>query len=207
MTCSKKCSKYIECLNDYNQYYKINIIKRLGPVLLSDKPIHLFCFKNDFKFKKQLLKKIHLNFGQLENIKYEVIPSVNNTVKILFYNIYNVQKVLNNAKKVKFLKSKGHKNVETYQYYINYFVKHLEKNIIPPEIGIFFGYPIKDVLGYIGHPSLKSSGVDRWEYYGDPRISKEIAKEYHKAEEEIEMYIDVDQYTIDHMVKLIDELI
>ena len=202
---NKKCNKYLDCLHDYNMYFEFNIIRKLGPLLLEDKPIHLFCFRKDFKFKDKILKLIEKDFKDLEKIKYKVIPCVNDTIKILFYNIVNIEKVLNNKPKVDFLKRQGHNELDDYKHFIDYFTKKLEKNIIPPEIGIFFGYPVKDVIGYIGHPSLECTVTKGWKFYGDPRLSEEKFKNYSTAEKLLEKYIDLFDESTRKIIKSIDK--
>jgi hypothetical protein len=59
----------------------------------------------------------------------------------------------------------------------------VKKGKIPDEIGIFLGYPLKDVMGFIGHASLKLTKVNGWRVYGDPRISDEKHNDFRKAKE------------------------
>lgn len=206
MDCKKiNCQMYLDCLNDYKKYYKFNILKNLAPLLISEKPIHLFCFKNDFKFKDKILSQIGDNFDNLENIKYEIIPSTNDTIKILFYNIRNLNSVLNNTAKLNFLESLGHRRDNDYMYYINFFVKNLRNNIIPPEIGIFFGYPVKDVIGYIGHPSLKKSEVNGWTFYGNPDISRKTAEKFNQAQKAMIEFCLMDKIKLSHLIESFDD--
>ncbi len=50
-----------------------------------------------------------------------------------------------------------------------------KNNRIPHEIGLALGYPIKDVLGYMGLLPLPYSGDCGWRIYGDPASSKKIS--------------------------------
>lgn len=205
MICKKtECKLYLECLHDYNQYYRMNIIKKLGPLLLKDKPIHLFCFKNDFKFKQDIIDLIEEHFSGLQNIRYEFIPCDNDTVKILFYSISNLKKILIDQRKVNFLVSRGFSKNMNELDYINFLVNQLRKNIIPPEIGIFFGYPIKDVIGYIGHPSLKRTEVKGWEYYGNPTISYKVYEAFNEAENTVMKYLLIKQFELQKFLKTLD---
>lgn len=202
---NKTCQLYLECLNDPDKYFRFNIIKKLGPVLLGQKPIHLFCFREDFKYKDEILNDVYLNFDGLKNIKYEIIHSCNDTVKILFYNVKNIKKVLKCQKKRAFLSSIGLPDDMPYTFYLNHIIVHLRDNIIPPEIGIFFGYPVKDVIGYMGHPSLKLSFVKGWEYYGNPKLSEKVYKGFSKAEKLMTNSLINSQRKIAQIVKSIDQ--
>lgn len=205
MSCKKtECKLYLECLHDYKQYYRMNIVKKLGPLLLKDKPIHLFCFKNDFKFKQDIIDLIEEHFSGLQNIQYEFIPCDNDTIKILFYNMNNLKKVLKDHRKMNFLVSRGFSKDMNEIDYIEYLVNQLQKNSIPPEIGIFFGYPVKDVIGYIGHPSLKRTEVKGWEYYDNPSISYKVYETFNEAEQAVMKYLLIKQFKLEKFLKTLD---
>jgi hypothetical protein len=203
------CNRYLDCLEDSSEYFKLNILKRLGPLLLSNKPIHLFCFRKDFKFKNEIIHYIDRNFKDLKNIKYKVIPCMNDTVKILFYNVSNINEILMDNKKRDFLKREGHSYFDNYNYYINFMSDNLMKNKIPKEIGIFFGYPVKDVMGYIGHDSLECTKTQGWKVYGDSDLSDQIYEEYIEAEEMMDKEIqELNEFeSIRHLIKKIDNSI
>lgn len=52
---------------------------------------------------------------------------------------------------------------------------------IPHEVGFALGYPVKDVLGYMGLNSLPSSGCCGWCVYGDWHSSAQKNQEYQIA--------------------------
>lgn len=51
----------------------------------------------------------------------------------------------------------------------------------PHEIGIFLGYPLKDVLAFMGHIRLAFSCQGPWKMYGDPSASLELACRYREC--------------------------
>ena len=54
-------------------------------------------------------------------------------------------------------------------------------NDFPHEIGIFLGYPLKDVLAFMGHIRLAFSCQGPWKIYGDPRASLELAGRFREC--------------------------
>lgn len=68
------------------------------------------------------------------------------------------------------------------EYYINQLESKLIYNNLPPEFGIFFGYPLKDVIGFIGHPSLKHIKTTAWKVYGNPKLSDEVLAKFKESE-------------------------
>ena len=57
-------------------------------------------------------------------------------------------------------------------------------NRIPHEIAFALGYPIKDVLGYMGLISLPSTGICGWRIHGDPEPSILKSREFKRAKKE-----------------------
>ncbi|SHK60846.1 Protein of unknown function [Tepidibacter formicigenes DSM 15518] len=57
----------------------------------------------------------------------------------------------------------------------------MKNGSIPDEIGVFLGYPLKDVMGFIGHPSLKLTKIKGWRVYGDSRLSDKRYMEFFNA--------------------------
>ena len=52
---------------------------------------------------------------------------------------------------------------------------------IPPEIGIFLGYPLEDVLGFMEHEGKHSKAVGCWKVYGDEEIAVKTFTKYKKC--------------------------
>lgn len=51
----------------------------------------------------------------------------------------------------------------------------------PHEIGIFLGYPLKDVAGFMGWGTLPFSCQGPWKIYGDPRESLKLAETHRQC--------------------------
>lgn len=50
------------------------------------------------------------------------------------------------------------------------------KGNFPHEIGVFLGYPLKDVIGFMGWAQLPFSSQGPWKIFGDPRESLNLAE-------------------------------
>jgi hypothetical protein len=172
-----------DCLKSYEKYREINVMMRLGPTLVGAKPMHIFCFKKDFKFIKELLSDIEYLFSAHKNIHYHLVYSRNNSIKVIIYNKKSMNRLLMDQRILKFLTSRGYSDQWRAEDYMTSLCSHLLENHLPEEYGVFFGYPLKDVIGFIGHPSLKHVKTTAWKIYGDPKISDIIHKEFKRAEE------------------------
>jgi hypothetical protein len=76
--------------------------------------------------------------------------------------------------------------------YLNLLLDKMQTGEIPDEIGIFLGYPLKDVIGFIGHTSLKLTKINGWRVYGDPRLSDEKHNSFVKAKEHMKKMLEYD---------------
>ncbi len=65
------------------------------------------------------------------------------------------------------------------------------KGRIPHEIGLALGYPVKDVLGFIGLVRLKCTHTCGWRVYGDPGPSLTKSRRYRRAREAAEAFVGI----------------
>lgn len=56
-----------------------------------------------------------------------------------------------------------------------------ETKEIPHEVGLALGYPIKDVMGYMGLLPLECVGICGWRIYGDPAPSLNRCRKFTEA--------------------------
>ncbi|QIB27640.1 DUF3793 family protein [Caloranaerobacter azorensis] len=109
----------------------------------------------------------------------------NENIKILFYNPKVLDKNLKEYKNLRFLKNMGYPEEYELEIYLQFLIDKMADGIIPHEIGVFLGYPLKDVIGFIGHPSLKLTKINGWRVYGDPRLSDKRFNEFLEDKNEI----------------------
>lgn len=148
---------------------------KLGPVLLGNKPLHVFTIRKCQLDLIQALEKCH-------RLEHKVIESQRGK-KLMVYNVENCKDVLSDFKNQSFLKKHGFAHF-TLKDYIAYFEKSLSKDEIPHIMGLFFGYPLKDVIGFM-EGSIRKTKVQGWCVFGDPRLSDQIYRGFSKAEEKM----------------------
>lgn len=174
-----------DCLKSYDKYREINIMMRLGPTLVGDKPMHVFCFNKGFKFINELLNDIELLFSNHSSIRYKYVYSYNESIKVIFYNKHSMTRLLNDQRVQHFLSSHDYDVNSTAEMYMDHLANNLRDNLIPSEFGVFFGYPVKDVMGFIGHPSLEHVKTTAWKVYGNPEPSDLILEQFNAAEKKV----------------------
>ncbi len=174
-----------DCLASYEKYREINFMMRLGPTLLGVKPMHILCFRKDFKFVDRLLADLEMLFSTHESIRYQLVYSRNNSIKVIVYHLETMTRLLEDQRVLRFLTSRGFSAEMTAEDYMDHLHRCLIDNQLPEEYGVFFGYPLKDVMGFIGHPSLQHVKTTAWKVYGDPTLSDRLFEQFQRAEEKI----------------------
>ncbi len=181
----KECDK---CKYSKDEFI-IRLMGLLGPVILKVKPSEILSFSKLEKNYEDNLKKIEEVFGKCTEIKYRIIDFNGKGKKVLFYRESELNNTLSDRKNLKFLKSIGYPSVYTLNKYLNFMENKIASGIIPDEIGVFLGYPLKDVLGFIGHPSLKLTKINGWRVYGDSLLSDIKYNQFKNAKENIKVLL------------------
>lgn len=164
--CKNNC-----CKNKTNSSYIKWVLEVLGPVILGSKPSEILNISSKDKEKEIKLQKIEAFFSKCFKISYNVISTPDGGIRILFVNEESLAKILENKKCINFLKFLGYPSYTHLKEYINILVEKLHSQEFPHEIGIFLGYPLKDVVGFMGYGNYKFYKTKYWRIYGDPSIS------------------------------------
>lgn len=159
------------CKNNTTQSFTKWLLQLLGPVIFGVKPAEIISFSHSDKQNVYKLTEIKHILDKNNKISYKEFSYCNKCTKILFYNSTELNNTLSEYRNLKFLKSIGYPSQYEFNLYLEFIIEKMRTGNIPDEIGVFLGYPLKDVLGFIGHPSLKLTKINGWRVYGDSRIS------------------------------------
>jgi hypothetical protein len=67
--------------------------------------------------------------------------------------------------------------------FLEYLKKQIENRSFPHEIGLFLGYPVDDVLGFVKHKGKNYKLCGYWKVYGDVEQAKLCFRQYDKCRE------------------------
>ncbi|MDU2197214.1 MAG: DUF3793 family protein [Peptostreptococcaceae bacterium] len=168
------------CENKLNSSYIKRILELLGPVILGSKPAEILNISGKPNIKESKLMEIKSFFNSCSKISYKIINTYDGGIRVLFINKTSLSRVFFNKKCINFLKFIGYPSDYNLDSYINMLVDKLHSEEFPDEIGIFLGYPLKDVLGFMGYGRNKLSATRYWRIYGDPSISYEVSNSFLK---------------------------
>lgn len=170
------------CFNNTCEDFSKWLIELLGPVILGAKAGEIISFPTfapDYEQKMYYVKEL---FKDKKSIKYREIDMCGQCRKIFFYNPQKMDRVLSDSRIRKFLDILDYPRHEDSEAIFDYFIEKMHTSSeFPHEIGIFLGYPLKDVMGFMGYGSLKLTKTHAWKVYGDSRISDMVYKEIREA--------------------------
>jgi len=158
-------------LNSSEDPYIKWCVELLAPVILGAKPAEIMSFPEYTPLNNEKKEKIKDFFTCCKKMNYIEFKTSNGCPKVIFYNPISLNETLSDVRILKFLKGYGYPEEYSLDIYLNHLARKMEIEGMPHEIGVFLGYPLKDVLGFLGHPSLKLTKVNGWHVYGDPTLS------------------------------------
>ena len=173
LECNKEC-----CDNKSNSIYIKRILEMIGAVILGSKPAEIINVPGNDDVKKEKLTQIESFFSNCSKIKYRIITTHDGGKRVLFINEKSMEQVLSNKKCVNFLKFVGYPYEYKLSAYMNELVVRLQSEEFPHEIGIFLGYPLKDVLGFMGYGKYKFCKTRYWKVYGDESVSDAVYNKF-----------------------------
>ena len=182
---TKKC-----CENKSNSSYIKRILRMIGPVILGSKPVEIINIPGDINEKEIKIYQIKSFFNSCCKITYRVINTCDGGKRVLFINEKQLAKVLSNKRCINFLKFMGYPSSYKLNTYIDELVNRLESEEFPHEIGIFLGYPLKDVLGFMGYGRKELVGVCNWKIYGDKEVSYKVYNNFARDKEIMKEMVD-----------------
>lgn len=174
------------------------LLETLGPVIIGSKPAELISLSYQDAALAEKLKKIDGCIGKCRKICYEVFTYKNSSIKVLFYNPISLSEQLSDHRNRRFLAGFGYAEHYSLKECLIHLIGKIEDGCIPSEIGVFLGYPLKDIMGFIGHPSLKLTKVNGWRVYGDPKVSDIRFMEFSQAKNKMKTLLS--QFSVEKVL-------
>lgn len=157
---------------------------------MTEKTIAYFCApalagikpSNIVSFGKGESGNIHSEIEELnkklnhKDIYFEILCECDRHTLIMVYRKKLLENRLNEAEAMKFLSGYGYdceleKSIEILK-------KRLTECEFPHEIGVFLGYPLKDILGFITHRGKDCLLAGEWKVYADAERAREVFRRY-----------------------------
>ena len=154
-----------------------NIVEHCAPTLAGMKCGSLFYHRYTGPSVHDEIKDINLKL-RCKGVSITVLRSTDSGHLIYVYRKNMVSEHLSYAGCL--LKDLGYDHVRTGSA-----IKHLrsraEAGRLPPEIGIFLGYPLEDVVGFIENDGKDCKCIGCWKVYGDEEQAVKLFNKYRKC--------------------------
>ena len=183
--CKKNC-----CENKIDSSYIKWLIEVLGPIILGSKPAEILNLSSKDKNKDSKLNDINSFFSNCTKLSYEIINMPDGGIRLVFINKSALSNVLSNKKCLNFLKFIGYPSNYTLDGYIDLLINKLHTKDFPHEIGIFLGYPLKDVVGFMGYGNYKFCKTRYWRVYGDESVSDAVYDKFKSDRVKIKLLLE-----------------
>jgi hypothetical protein len=153
-------------------------------VLAGVKPANLVNIVNRPNACGANLYKLWKRFGEEilsdADLRAEVLRDRGDSLLVLLHDSNQLRELLETPRALRFLWRAGYPAYTTWREALEELKGRLKTEEFPHEIGLFLGYPLKDVAAFIGWSPLPFTCQGPWKIYGDPRSSLELA-ERHRA--------------------------
>jgi hypothetical protein len=158
------------------------IVNYCGPVLMGCKPAALFTLQSQSAFAclSALLPK---------RFSLMVLRKTGGRLLVLLFQKEELAKAILNESAGTVLAGMGYPESGSVPIILDYLKKQFESSEFPHEIGLFLGYPVEDVLGFVKHKGRNYKLCGYWKVYGDVEQAKLRFRQYDVCRERIKTKI------------------
>ena len=162
------------------------LVEHCSPALAGRKPANLFFFRAENA--AELCCKVSFWNKELskQGIGVRIIKGCRKSGRYLIY-LYRrdwMNRILSESEVLEFLSDCGYNTVDgSYEILRQLSGRLCLKSDFPHELGIFLGYPLSDVKGFITNHGQNYTYSGHWKSYGDPNEAKRLFGEYKRCTE------------------------
>ncbi|PKM83683.1 MAG: DUF3793 domain-containing protein [Firmicutes bacterium HGW-Firmicutes-13] len=184
---------YNLCKNRFNfnckEIFICCLFDKIGATLVGAKPAELLnvSVEGPKKYNWEQCKKL---LKEHKEIKIVEIRERRTKRQVLFYHRKSLDNTLKQKSNLKFLTGLNYPQNYSLEEYVDCLVTKIRGENFPHEIGVFLGYPLKDVLGFFGRPCLKLVNIKGWRVYGDETLSCKTYHKFHQARQNIRILLE-----------------
>jgi len=159
------------------------LIKHCAPTLAGIKIANLFTYNCSCRDElEQYVQKVNCLLNE-KGVCAEVLRVHNKRALIWVYRAVKMHSNLQRNEIKMFLRRYGYNTCEMQEV-----IKHLKQRLakcatFPHEIGVFLGYPLADVLGFIKHKGKNSKCTGHWKVYNNEYEAKKLFGMYERCSE------------------------
>ncbi len=126
-------------------------------------------------------------------LKFRILKDDPDSALVLFYDPELLAETLADPEKAAYLAGHGYGECRRTGEYLNMLKERCRTMSLPHEVGIFIGYPLKDVMGFIEKAPRTPVARGDWQVFGEPEESLRLMQLYRCAEQLAEKIIETYQ--------------
>lgn len=150
------------------------IAKHCAPALAGIKPSNIVsCQKSEIKNINDEIKKLNKQLNK-KDIYIESLCECEKRVLLIVYRRAVLEAHLNNQKNKAFLTQYGYSEAEVISDYLDILRAALKRDMFPHEIGVFLGYPLRDIYSFINHRDDGCLLIGEWRVYHNPEEAEKM---------------------------------
>lgn len=158
------------------------LIEHCSPTLANIKVANLFRYF--FETYEEVEKYLEYWNGQMNDkgVYLANIKTCENTALIYVYRKKSLWNILQQPETRQFLHCYGYEHFSIEES-IKYLGEQFEKGCgFPHEIGVFLGYPLEDIIGFIENKGKNYKCVGCWKVYGDEKEAEKLFYKFKKCQ-------------------------
>lgn len=170
----------VKCLTSAKvlESVQMQMVLHSAPVLKNVKMSSMFTVPSNYS-------RIICSFLFKTGIKFCCLCKGVNRDIVLLYREDQMEDHLNQDDNAEFLKQYGYEG-GTLKQYLQYLSERIsfyynKSQEFPHETGVFLGYPLEDVKGFIEHEGKNCSYIGYWKVYSDVERAKQMFRLYDEA--------------------------
>jgi hypothetical protein len=157
------------------------IIRHCSPVLMGCKPAALFMIRTS---SLELLRARTPPF-----IDYLVIREHEGRALVFLFDKTKLENTILTDPVRSVLVGMGYPSRYSLPVFLNHLQKQFEHQQCPHAVGLFLGYPLDDVLGFIKHRGFNYKLCGIWKVYGDVEAAKNCFRQYDLCRERMKIIL------------------
>ncbi|MBZ9634468.1 DUF3793 family protein [Clostridium sp. FP1] len=182
----EELSKFLKIVDDYDdlEYLFSVIIRNAAPTIRKHKTSSLINFSNSNRNLNNIWEKYKNEVKDKLDVDYFELKKDTTNTFVLFYNKEKINLSIRDKKNMEFLKRFGYKENMDIKQCLSLLGERFQY-MCPHEIGVFLGYPIKDVTSFVDYPNTKCKMVGYWKVYHDIESAEVIFSKYDEIKHSI----------------------
>lgn len=166
-------------MNDKEYLFGI-ILYHVAPTLLSDKPSCIITLGKNKRNLNLLWERYREDFLSISKLEIYEIKKRFESKTLFIYDKDMLSKIIYQDENIRFLKKFGYDKNFNIEEMLQ-LLKERFKYFCPHEMGVFLGFPLKDVICFMEHPDKKSLLSGYWKVYNNVHYAEKKFINYDNA--------------------------